>query len=66
MHFGSGSKNGPIQSNITNKIEQDTTLANWVFPPTACCIRDLLKEAETGIQEKNDPTILPLPCNIFL
>ena len=66
MHLGKGSKKGPIHSKITNKIKQEITLANCVFPPTASCIKDLLKDADTGIQEKNDPKIFPLPCNKFI
>ena len=62
MHLGSGSKNGPIHKSIKSKIKHDTILANCVFPPTLCWIKDLLSDADTGMQEKKDPKMLLLPC----
>lgn len=62
IHLGSGSKNGPIHNSITSKIKQETILASCVLPPTACWIKDLLNDADTGIHEKKAPNILLLPC----
>lgn len=60
-HLGKGSKNGPIHKRIISNIVHDTRLAICVRPPTVCWIRDLLKDADTGIHEKKDPATLLKP-----
>lgn len=60
-HLGKSSKNGPIHRSMTSSNKQDTTLAICVRPPTVCWMRDLLREAEIGMQEKKDPTTLLKP-----
>lgn len=49
---------------MINSMEHDIILAIWERPPTVCWIRDLLKDAENGIHEKNDPTILLTPYDL--
>lgn len=61
--FGNGSKNGPIHNKINRRIKHDTTEAICVFPPTDCWIRDLDKDADIGMHEKNEPTTFPAPWN---
>lgn len=60
-HLGKGSKKGPIHKSIVSNIKHEIMLAICVRPPTVCCINDLLKDAETGIQEKKEPTTLLIP-----
>lgn len=60
-HLGKSSKNGPTHKSIMSSNKQDTILAICVRPPTACWMRDLLKEAEIGIHEKKEPTTLLKP-----
>lgn len=64
LTLGSSSKKGPIHNKIAARIAQDTTDAICVTPPTVIWIIDLDKEAHTGIQEKNEPTMLLHPCKI--
>lgn len=59
--LGKGSKNGPIHKRIISNTVHDITLAICVRPPTVCWINDLLKDADTGIHEKKDPTTLLKP-----
>lgn len=59
--LGNASKYGPIHINTTIKTKQETIEANCVLPPTVNWMEDLESEAENGMQEKNEPTILPAP-----
>lgn len=60
-HFGSGSKNGPIHRSTDINRQHEIIDANWVLPPTATCTVERDKDAEIGIQENIEPTMLLAP-----
>lgn len=52
---------GPNHNKTKTNKTQPITATIWVLPPMAEANIDLVKEADTGIEEKKDPNMLLAP-----